>query len=312
LTGRRIYKFALFDLGDLHGYLAGFSSFNNNPITHKKLEFGILSDEISLNLEEALREGKAMGFRKYELRCMDSYEERVPYIKKAYEERILKAIENNEIEVTALTPGLFKIRLSEVETLKRQMDETLPQTCEMARRMNVTLLILFGFLREKGKNNEHAIEKIREAGSIAEDFNIRIAIENEPHSFCDTGANTAEIIRAVGMENVGINWDPGNALSSGEVAYPVGYEAVKPYLMNVHIKDTIPLPPDKWENRIVGEGGVNWVGQLKALIKDRMLTHLTLETHVFPLLESTREDLRRLNILLDTIESIEQGTNTNG
>lgn len=273
-------------------------------------EFGILSDEISLNLEEALSEGKAMGFRKYEIRCMDSYEERIPYFKKVYEDRLLEEIEKGEIEVTAVTPGLFKIHLSDTEKLEKQLHTDLPKTCELSRRMGCPLIILFGFLREEGQNEQAVVERLQEAGKIAAEYDLKLAIENEPGSFCDTGEATAAIIEQVNLENVGINWDPGNAVSSGEAAFPIGYRAVKPYLLNVHIKDTIPIPPDKWENLIIGEGGVNWLGQLKALKKDKILSHLTLETHVFPLLESTREDLRRLKILMETVDAIEK-ENTN-
>lgn len=269
------------------------------------MEFGILTDEISLNLDEALREGKAMGFRKYEVRCMDSYEERVPYFKKEYEERLIREVETGEIEVTAITPGSFKIKLSETEKLRKQMEVDLPKTCELAVRMKCPLLIVFGFLREPEADESEVIARLREAGEVVADFGLTLAVENEPVSYCDTGENTAAVIKAVARENVGINWDPGNAVSCGEAAYPIGYEAVKPYLKNVHIKDTIPIPPDKWENRIIGEGGMNWLGQLKALRNDRLLPHLTLETHVFPLLESTREDMRRLKILLDAIDAIE-------
>lgn len=269
------------------------------------LEFGIISDEISLNLEEALTEGKAMGFRKYEIRCMDSYEERVPYFKKVYEDRLIEEIEKGAIEVTAITPGLLKIQLSQTEKLQKQMETDLPKTCELAKRMDCPLLILFGFLREDGQSVETVVEKLQEAGRIAAEYDLKLAIENEPGSYCDTGEATAAIIKQVGLENVGINWDPGNAVSSGEAAYPIGYRAVKPYLLNVHIKDTIPVPPDKWENLIIGEGGMNWLGQLKALARDKILTHLTLETHVFPLLDSTREDLRRLKILMEAVEAIE-------
>lgn len=272
------------------------------------MEFGILTDEISLNLDEALREGKAMGFRKYEVRCMDSYQERVPYFKKEYEDRLIREVKKGEIEITALTPGSFKIKLSETEKLRKQMEEDIPKTCELAVRMKCPMLILFGFLREEGHGVDEVVEKLQQASEIASQYNLIFAIENEPISYCDTGENTADVIRKVDRDNIGINWDPGNAVSCGEAAYPIGYEAVKPFLKNVHIKDTIPIPPDKWENRIIGEGGMNWVGQLKALRRDKLVPHLTLETHVFPLLESTREDMRRLRILLEAVDAIEAGS----
>ena len=122
--------------------------------------------------------------------------------------------------------------------------------------------------------------------------------------FCDTGVNTAEFVKSINAENVGINWDPANALVAGEAAYPVGYDAVRPYIQNVHIKDAIPVPPDKWENRLIGDGGVNWLGQLRALMNDKPIDHLTLETHVFPVLEATREDVRRLKIIMDAVDAL--------
>ncbi|MBT6770243.1 MAG: hypothetical protein HOA81_14795, partial [Opitutales bacterium] len=81
-------------------------------------------------------------------------------------------------------------------------------------------------------------------------------------------------------------------------------DAVRPYIQNVHIKDAIPVPPDKWENRLIGDGGVNWLGQLRALMNDKPINHLTLETHVFPVLEATQEDVRRLKIIMDAVDAL--------
>ncbi len=154
-------------------------------------------------------------------------------------------------------------------------------------------------MREPGVQLDTVVELLKEAAEITGAFDLQMAVENEPGSYCDTGINTAAIVESIDMPHVGINWDPANAVVSGEVAYPIGYQAVLPFLQNVHIKDAIPIPPDKWENRLIGDGGVNWLGQLRSLLIDKPVSHLTLETHVFPLLESTREDLRRLRLLFD-------------
>ncbi|MCH6256870.1 sugar phosphate isomerase/epimerase [Puniceicoccaceae bacterium K14] len=270
------------------------------------MEFSILSDEISLNIQDALKHGAEMGFRKYEIRCIDDYEHRVPYFKDGCEQYLQDQVDRNAIEITALTPGVFKIDLSDPGRIRKELDESLPQCCEMAVRLKSPIVIAFGFMRGIGAEREKAIRLLKEAGTIAKQYNLKLAIENEPGSFCDTGANTAAVIEEIAMENVGINWDPGNALTCGEVPYPIGYECVRPYILNMHIKDTIPIPPDKWENRLVGDGGVNWIGQLQAAIDDNILPHLTIETHVFPVLDSTREELRRLHIYLEAIKRLKQ------
>lgn len=263
------------------------------------MELAILSDEISLDLEESFRIGAELGFRKYEIRCLDDYEHRIPYFNPGRFERLLELVDNDIIEVTAVTPGTFKINLSDTADLKREMEETLPQACKIANQLKSPRLITFGFMREADKQAEAVIPLIKEAGSIADEHGLKLAVENEPGSYCDTGKNTAAIIKSVDMENVGINWDPANAVVCGEAGFPIGYDAVLPFLQNVHIKDAIPVPPDKWENRLIGDGGVNWLGQLTRLFKEKPVSHLTLETHVFPLIESTKEDLRRLKLLFE-------------
>lgn len=268
------------------------------------MDLAILTDEISLDIDVALEEGKRLGFSKYELRCVDSYEHRVPYLNPGVEERLLPKVENKEIEFTALAPGLFKIGLSDTDAIRQEMEEALPKTCEMATRLGAPRIIVFSFLRKDGGDRNDALRLLKEAGRIAAQYDLQLSVENEPGFFCDTGVNTAKLIQELDAENVGINWDPANALVAGEAAYPVGYDAVLPYLQNVHIKDAIPIPPDQWENRLICDGAVNWIGQLRALLKDAPINHLTLETHVFPVLEATREDLRRIKILFNAIDAI--------
>jgi len=266
------------------------------------VDLAILTDELSLDINEALEEGKALGFRKFELRCADSYEHRVPYLNSKVESRILKEVEQKEIEITALTPGIFKIGLSDTAKIKEELEVTLPKTCELAVQLGVPRVIAFSFMTNEGGSSKDAVERIKEAGQVAEQFGLQLSVENEPGFFCDTGLRTAALVESIGAKNVGINWDCANALVAGEVAYPIGYEAVLPLIQNIHIKDAIPIPPDKWENRLVGDGGVNWLGQLHAILKDKPVSHITLETHVFPVLESTREDVRRLRVLFDAID----------
>ena len=240
------------------------------------MELAILSDEISLDLEEAFRFGAELGFRKYEIRCFDDYDHRVPHFRPGRLERLLQLVESDTIEVSAVTPGTFKIDLSNSEQLNVELNDTLPRACEMAKQLNSPRLITFGFMREEGVDQNAVVEKLKEAGRIAQEHGLELAVENEPGSYCDTGENTAKIVKAIGMDHVGINWDPANAVVSGEVAFPIGYETVLPYLQNVHIKDAIPIPPDQWENKLIGDGGVNWLGQLRQLMKDKPFEHLTL------------------------------------
>jgi sugar phosphate isomerase/epimerase len=269
------------------------------------MNLSIISDEISLDLEESIQAAEEFGIRKFEIRCLDDYEHRIPHFRPGRLERLAELVSGGSIELTALSPGTFKIPLSDTEGVKRELEQTLPRTCEIARELKVPRVIVFAFLRESGKAVEEAIARLKEAAAVADAYGLELSVENEPGAWCDTGVNTAAVVRAIGREHVGVNWDPANAVYSGEPAYPVGYDAVLPLIQNVHIKDGIPLPGGKWENRLIGDGGVNWIGQLRAFERDRPVSFYTLETHVFPLIESTREDLRRLRILEATVREFE-------
>ena len=269
------------------------------------MEIGILSDEISLDLEESIREGKALGFRKYEIRCLDGYEHRIPEFLPGRVERLEALTRDGTIEVTAVSPGSFKIQPGDTARLRREMEELLPGACAIARRLGAPRVIVFGFLHEAGVGEARVLELLREAAAIVDGFGLEMAVENEPGAYCDTGQRTAELIRRLDLPHVGINWDPANAVVAGEAAYPIGYEAARPLIRNVHLKDAIPLPGGLWENRLLGAGAMNWLGQLQALLRDRPVAHLTLETHLVPLLEMTREDLRRLHLLMAAAREIE-------
>ena len=70
-------------------------------------ELAILSDEISLDLEEAFRYGEEFGFKKYEIRCFDDYEHRIPNFRPGVMERLEELVDSGVIDVTAVTPGTF-------------------------------------------------------------------------------------------------------------------------------------------------------------------------------------------------------------
>ena len=274
------------------------------------MEIGILSDEISLDLEEALEEGARLGFTHYELRCLDDYEHRVPRFKDGRLEAVEAAVKSGRMNITGVSPGLFKGDLHDEETVEHQLETLLPETCQITRDLDSDLIIVFAFEDTGIADRARAMQKLARAADICAGYDIRLAIENEPGMYCDTGVKTAVFVEELNKDNSGINWDPGNACSAGEAAYPIGYEAVRSRLLNVHIKDTIPIPPDKWENRLIGDGGVNWVGQFHALKRDAILSHLTLETHVFPLIESTREDIRRIRLMMDWVDTFFPSSNS--
>lgn len=272
------------------------------PMNSGPLPLGIVSDEISPGFRDALRHGLSWGITKYEIRCLATG--RVPGVEPAEWSDLLLAVKQHGVAITALSPGIFKHTLLQTEELERELADVLPRTIVMARECGAPLIIVFGFKRLPDEPADHhviAVDYLRRAAEIAGRAGVTIAIENEPGFHCDTGAHTRRMIEEVGSTALGANWDPCNAYGTDEVPFPDGYETMKPVIVNVHAKDTIAgsliqcVP--------IGEGAIDWKGQMRALMHDRIVGHVTIETHCLPLVEQSEKNVRMLRRLMERSEA---------
>ena len=255
------------------------------------LSFAFVSDEITSDFSDAIRHGLSWGVTRYELRMLPTG--RVPHIAATDFKAVQRAMKEHGILITALSPGSFKLAPEDREGIAAQLRETLPPTLDLALEIGAPLVIVFGFMRS-GKPDEHAraVDAMRRAADLASDAGIVLAVENEPGYLCDSGSNTAAFIDAVASPFLKANWDPANAVGTGERPWPEGYEALKHHIVNIHAKDTA-------EGSLVrcvpiGEGVVDWRGQLRAANDDGIVEHISIETHCLPLLEMSRKNLEVL------------------
>jgi len=265
-----------------------------------RLEFGMVSDEISPDFNEAVRYGGEWGISIFELRVLKTG--RIPAVDESELKEARALVKNNGLRVTALSPGIFKLPLSQTTKLEEELATTFPKTLDLAREFGASLVIAFGFQKEQNEKPEmfsQVVDFMSRAAEKAGKEGIRIIIENEPGFWCDSGANTAKLIQAVNSPYLRANWDPCNGYGTAERPFPEGYEAVKQYIANVHVKDTregsmIRCVP-------VGEGAVNWKGQLAALVRDQLVRHITIETHCLPLVEKSKQNVETLKLYLNEI-----------
>jgi sugar phosphate isomerase/epimerase len=128
---------------------------------------------------------------------------------------------------------------------------------------------------------EKVAEGLRFAAERAAAAGLILGLENVRSCWANSGHNTARIIAATGHPALRSIWDPGNDYVSGGVPYPDGYEAVRPYLCHVHVKDARVVDPatglTAWE--AVGAGEVDYVAHFAALRRDGFAGTLSLETH---------------------------------
>jgi sugar phosphate isomerase/epimerase len=147
---------------------------------------------------------------------------------------------------------------------------------------------------------------LRAACALAERYGLPLGLENVRACYANSGRNVRVVLEAVRHPLLQVVWDPANAYASGEDRpYPDGYAAVRGSVLHVHVKDARVAGAGDAEWACVGEGAVDWPGQLAALRADGYGGVLCLETHWRPAGWTGREATRRawtaLRALLDAL-----------
>jgi len=254
---------------------------------------GIVSDEISRDFRQAVRVGTSLGIRRYEIRSLAAG--RAPMCGDAAMAEVEEIARGEGVEITALSPGLFKF--TDIEAaFHHEMREIYPRAAYWARRWGLPGLIVFGFHKPGATEataprfpSDHPPAEIRawleEAAERAAADGLTLMIEPEPICWCDTGRATVALLR--GLENVRINYDPGN-VAWLENRNPIGeWDVVAPYIANVHVKDIRPVTGDpEWVP--AGEGIVDYATFFASLREMGYAGPISLEPHMDFTAESTR------------------------
>ena len=163
-----------------------------------------------------------------------------------------------------------------------QQDELLDRAVELCRAFGTTFIRIFDFWRldDQAPHRAAIDERIRAAAIRVGKQGITLNLENEPACNTATGAESGRLLAAVGEKALMLNWDPGNAASRGETAYPDGYAQIpRGRIGHVHCKDVVRSGEGKYEWAPMGKGIIDWVGQFRALRKDGYRGAVSLETH---------------------------------
>jgi len=240
------------------------------------------SDEICPDFAEALRIGTAVGIRRYEIRNLPAG--RAPMCGDAAMIEVERLAREAEVEITALSPGLFKMTASEPE-FRREMQEVYPRAAEWAHRWKLPGLIVFGF----HKSAPHEFTQwLGEAGERAAGDGLVLMVEPEPICWCDSGRATAGFL--AGRKGLRINYDPGN-VAWLENRDPLDeLDVIGPLISNVHVKDMKALVDGEPEWVPAGDGMIDYGAHFRALRAMGYRGPVSLEPHTGKVGESELRD----------------------
>ncbi|MDX1547529.1 MAG: sugar phosphate isomerase/epimerase [Rhodothermales bacterium] len=269
-----------------------------SPETPRRLDLGIVTDEIARDLEHALERGAAWGLRRFELR--ETNTGRFPFLAPG-EVRLLEDALTRGARITAVSPGILKGPVEDERKLNHELQEVLPKTLDLAQHVKSPVLIVFGFERQQGEPDRNRLYVLRAFERVAEaaaEAGLIVATENEPGFWIDDPDGSVSLLEELDHPAFRLNWDPGNLHLGGMLPGREAFETVRPYLANLHVKD---FDPDDeaapWKP--VGRGQTPWPALIEWVARETDLEHATLETRCAPLEANSRASLDALRLLLD-------------
>ncbi len=245
------------------------------------MKISINSDAISQDFETAVLLGVEWGVEYFELKRL--YGKRIPDINDDEVRLVQKVLHENEVKLSSLAPGLFKITLD--KELISYENNKFDQTVALANRLKTTAIVIFGFVRDDHHDETEALNQIIDVfGPVAdraEREGLTLFLENDRGLWGESPASVYHILKGVKSSALKLNWDPGNLIGAvPEAPYPTGYDLVKEYVGHLHVKDAkVSHDARKFTHAMMGSGDVDWVGQFERLFRDGYKGYCVVEPH---------------------------------
>jgi 3-dehydroshikimate dehydratase len=123
---------------------------------------------------------------------------------------------------------------------------------------------------------DEVLRRLREMTARARAADVVLLHENERDIYGDTIARCVDLLRSIDDAHFQAALDPANFVVCGQVPYPDAYDALRPWVRYVHVKDV------RADGAIApaGEGVARWPDLLRSLRRDGYEGFLSLEPHL--------------------------------
>jgi len=305
VTRRDFIEIALVALSPLGAIRSAAGADRKRPFG----KMGVITDEISQDL------GRALGFiSEYSLdycELREMWDKNIMNLSREELTRAKQLVAKHHLKVSDIASPLYKYNLPEMPARPNEKRDTfranftdddtedlLRRSFKIARLFGTNKVRIFTYWRvdDPEKAYPYVRDRLAKGAELAGKEGMVLVLENEPACNVGTGKELGRLLRDVDSPHLRGTWDPGNAVTLGEVAYPDGYREVRGLFDHMHVKDVVK-DPQTGEFRWVpmGSGSIDYVSQFRALLEDGYNSTISLETHYRRpdgnVLESTRESL---------------------
>lgn len=257
------------------------------------INVSFLTDEATQDFAEAVKFAKQNGLQGLELRSVQDTP--IDALDRETLREFRRVLDAEGLQVPDLAGSFYKCDPTD-ETAVRENLQKLERLCDAADILNCRFLRGFAFFAPPGGQLPAAglAPFFAEPERILRRRGKVLLLEADPTVNTSNHAAVAQLLRLLDSPCFGAIYDPGNDLYDPhrERPYPDGYEAVRPYLRHVHIKDAVYDAAGQPCCVRVGDGLVPYPALLRRLVQDGYDGWLSLETHYRKNAALTEEQMR--------------------
>jgi sugar phosphate isomerase/epimerase len=252
-----------------------------------------ITDEFSPDLAAAVRSMSEVGMSAAELRMV--FGKNIIDLSDEELDRAKQIVSQQGMSIISIASPLLKCVLPDAPEVDSRFQQDIfaskhtfedqprltGRAFEIAKRMGARIVRVFSYWRtvEPEKCFDRVVIALRALADQAAKHDLIIGLENEQACNIATGEETARVLAAIDHPHLQVVWDPCNALVSGENPFPQGYRRLPVRrIVHVHAKDCF-VKDHKPTFGPLGECGIDWKGQVAALVADGYKGYISLETH---------------------------------
>jgi len=265
----------------------------DNRLMDSKLPIAAITDEFSPDLEAAVEPMTQIGMTAAELRVvwgkniMDLIEAELDRAKSVLDAKGIRVISIASPILKCVLPGAPPVdeRFQHDIFASKHTYEDQPRLAAhafaVAHKLGAKIVRVFSYWRTVAPEKcfDAVSSALDELARKASKEDVIIGLENEHACNIATATESARVLDAVKHPNLKLVWDPANAYISGEIPFPDGYRLLPvDRIAHVHAKDCrVEDHQPLWGP--LGTCGIDWKGQIAALVADGYRGHISLETH---------------------------------
>lgn len=250
---------------------------------------GVITDEISEDLEHALAVCTELGIRDVELRSV--WNTSIVELSDDDLARVEALLRTSGFDTCSIASPFLKCHIagdgeatgrthSASSSTRDKQWGILERSLEVAERLDAPVVRAFSFWRVSDPKSvrDEILDTLKKATDHVARAGKRIGLENEHACNVATGTEAAWYLERIPDRTLGLIWDPGNIAALGVPPDEAQFRAVADRIHHVHVKDAVSLVEADGFTTI-GQGVVDWPRQLRQLAGIGYDGVLSIETH---------------------------------